>query len=117
MAASSSCEYVDSLDIKVLESSLDVPNIFTPNGDGINDEFRVVFKSLKSYNCQVFNRWGRKVFSTDDPGKGWDGRINGQMAAPGAYYYVIQATGTDLDSKGNPIKYKLSGDINLLRGK
>ena len=117
VAASSSCEYVDSLDIKVLESSLDVPNIFTPNGDGINDEFRVVFKSLKSYNCQVFNRWGRKVFSTDDPGKGWDGRINGQMAAPGAYYYVIQATGTDLDNEGNPIKYKLSGDINLLRGK
>lgn len=117
VASSSVCEYVDSLDVKVLESFLDVPNVFTPNGDGINDEFRVAFKSLKSYSCQVFNRWGRKVFSSEDPGKGWDGRINGKLAAPGAYYYVIQAVGTDLDKDGNPIKYKLSGDINLLRGK
>lgn len=117
VAASNSCEYVDSLDVRVLASSLQVPNVFTPNGDGINDEFRVVFKSLSSYSCTVFNRWGRTVFSSDDPGKGWDGLVNGKMAAPGAYYYVIHATGTDLDSKGNPLKYKLSGDINLLRGK
>ena len=117
VATSNLCEYIDSLDITVLESSLDVPNVFTPNGDGINDEFRVAYKSLSTYSCYVFNRWGRKVFTSDNPGKGWDGRINGKMAVPGAYYYVIQATGTDLDSDGNPIKYKLSGDINLLRGK
>lgn len=117
VAASSACEMIDSLSITVLESSLEVPNVFTPNGDGINDEFRVVYKSLSSYSCLVFNRWGRKVFSSSDPGRGWDGRINGKMAAPGAYYYIVQATGTDFDSDGNPITYKLSGDINLLRGK
>ena len=117
VATSDVCEYVDSLDVKVLESSLDVPNVFTPNGDGVNDEFRVAFKSLATYSCQIFNRWGRLVYKSTDPGKGWDGTINGKPAAPGAYYYVIQATGTDVDDEGKPVKYKLSGDINLLRGK
>ena len=117
VATSDVCEYVDSLDVKVLESSLDVPNVFTPNGDGVNDEFRVAFKSLATYSCQIFNRWGRLVYKSTDPGKGWDGTINGKPAAPGAYYYVIQATGTDDDDEGKPVKYKLSGDINLLRGK
>ena len=117
VATSDVCEYVDSLDVKVLESSLDVPNVFTPNGDGVNDEFRVAFKSLATYSCQIFNRWGRLVYKSTDPGKGWDGTINGKPAAPGAYYYVIQATGTDVDDEGKSVKYKLSGDINLLRGK
>ncbi len=117
VASSDACETVDSLDVTVLESSIDVPNVFTPNGDGVNDEFRVAYKSLATYSCYVFNRWGRQVFKSDDPGKGWDGTINGLPAAPGAYYYVIQATGTDVDEEGKPIQYKLSGDINLLRGK
>ncbi|MGN0187721.1 MAG: gliding motility-associated C-terminal domain-containing protein [Paludibacteraceae bacterium] len=117
VATSEVCEFVDSLDVKVLDSSLEVPNVFTPNGDGVNDEFRVAFKSLATYSCQIFNRWGRLVYKSNDPGKGWDGTINGKPAAPGAYYYVIQATGTDVDDDGKPVKYKLSGDINLLRGK
>lgn len=112
---SAECEYIDSIDVKVLESKLEVPNVFTPNGDGKNDEFRVAYRSLLTYSCYVYNRWGRQVFHSTDPAKGWDGTINGKQAAQGAYYYIIQATGTDLDKNGNPIQYKLSGDINLLR--
>lgn len=112
---SAECEYTDSIDVKVLESKLEVPNVFTPNGDGKNDEFRVAYRSLLTYSCYVYNRWGRQVFHSTDPAKGWDGTINGKQAAQGAYYYIIQATGTDLDKNGNPIQYKLSGDINLLR--
>lgn len=115
--SSNGCTSSDSLDVKVLESKLEVPNVFTPNGDGVNDEFRVAYKSLTRFNCWVYNRWGRLVFQSDDAGKGWDGTINGKKATPGAYYYIIEATGTDKDSNGNPIVYKLSGDINLLRGK
>lgn len=116
VATSEGCEFVDSVSIRVLESMINVPNVFTPNGDGINDEFRVAYRSLATYRIVIKNRWGRTVYVGDDPSKGWDGRIGGAQAADGTYYYVIFATGTDVDEDGKPIRYKLSGDINLLRG-
>lgn len=104
------CSFSDSVTVIVTESEIYVPNVFTPNGDGFNDEFRVAYKSLISFQCWVFNRWGRKVFYWTDPTKGWDGTINGKKATPGPYFYVIKATGSDKKV------YKLKGDINLLRG-
>lgn len=125
------CE-LDSVEFKisVSESMLTVPNTFTPNGDGSNDEFRVVYRSIKEFHMWVYNRWGKLVFKTDNPDKGWDGTINNRPAAEGAYYYVIRALGTDADGKyqwkplyNKALKkqeiplgvYQLSGDINLLR--
>lgn len=117
--------------LSVSESMLIVPNVFTPNGDGMNDEFRVVYRSIKEFHCWVYNRWGHKVYEWTDPSKGWDGTIGGKPAAEGAYYYVIRALGTDAESdymlkpvytkklkkQELPIGvYQLSGDINLLRG-
>jgi gliding motility-associated-like protein len=105
------CSCSDSVSIRVTTSDLQVPYVFTPNGDGINDEFRVAYKSLISFKCWIFNRWGQKVYTWTDPSKGWDGMFNGLPATPGAYYYIIEATGADgenLNKKGN---------INLLRGK
>ena len=108
-----------------------VPNVFTPNGDGTHDEFRVVYRSIKEFHCWVYNRLGHQVFYSNNPDKGWDGTIHGRPAAEGAYYYVIRALGTDAESdymakpkytkklkKGEqPLGvYQLSGDINLLRG-
>ncbi len=115
-------------DISVSESLLRVPNVFTPNGDGNNDEFRVVYRSLAEFHCWVYNRWGQLVYKWDDPAKGWDGRINGKPAAEGAYYYIIRARGTDAVPDGKYHKatrkkpadigvYQLSGHINLIRGK
>lgn len=109
------CQFTDSLLITVDESFIDVPNAFTPNGDGYNDEFRVAYKSLAKYECWVYNRWGRLVYHSTDPGLGWDGRINGKKAAEGTYYYIITAIGTDKLSNGKQRTYKLSGDINLMR--
>lgn len=117
--------------ISVSESMLKVPNVFTPNGDGTNDEFRVVYRSLKEFHCWIYNRWGHLVYEWTDPAKGWDGTINGKPAAEGAYYYVIRALGTDAESDYmmKPVYtkkmkkqelpmgvYQLSGDINLIRG-
>lgn len=127
----------DSMEVSVQisESYLAVPNVFTPNGDGKNDEFRVAYRSLKEFHCWVYNRWGKLVYEWTDPAKGWDGTINGRPAAEGAYYYVIRALGTDAaknagySSKISYTKkklkadesvigiYQMSGDINLLRGK
>ena len=121
--------------INISESYLRVPNVFTPNGDGTNDEFRVAYRSLREFHCWVYNRWGKLVYEWTDPAKGWDGTIYGKPAAEGAYYYVIRALGTDADKNArytmkavyNKKKlkadeamigvYQLSGDINLLRGK
>jgi gliding motility-associated-like protein len=111
------CSSSDTIIITVLESAIQVPNVFTPNGDGINDEFRVAYKSIVRFHCWVYNRWGRKVFEWTDPQKGWDGTIGTSKAEPGPYFYVIEAYGSDVDAKGTPKKYLLKGDINLLRGK
>ena len=120
IATSNTCEYVDSLNVRVIESYIEAPNAFTPNGDGINDEWRVAYKSIERYQCIIQNRWGRTVFKSTDPGKGWDGMIGSRPAAEGTYYYVIVAYGTDKfpathKKAGEQMKYKLAGDINLFR--
>ena len=109
---SASCQATDSIKVNVRESMLEVPNVFTPNGDGINDEFRVAYRSLATFRMMVFNRWGRIVYDSTNPAKGWDGRINGKNAAEGAYYYLIEAAGIEKVRKENRIKKKLSEEIN-----
>ncbi len=133
--SNSQCQ-LDSVEftISISESMVVVPNVFTPNGDGTNDEFRVVYRSLKEFHCWVYNRWGHLVYEWSDPAKGWDGTIGGRPAAEGAYFYVIRALGTDADENAKytikPVYnsklkkqdealigvYQLSGSINLLRG-
>ena len=101
--------------IEVLTSALDVPNVFTPNGDGKNDIFKVAYKSIIKFHGSVYNTWGRLVYDWDDPSDGWDGTINGKPAAEGAYLYIIEATGDDKDEKGNRIKYVKKGTVSLIR--
>lgn len=119
--------------VAISESYLKVPNVFTPNGDGKNDEFRVAYRSLRLFHIQVYNRWGKLVYDSTNPEQGWDGNINGKKAAEGAYYYVVRALGTDAAEDAqfmmkaiydNKLKkdptsilgiYQMSGDINLLR--
>ena len=99
-------------EVVVFESELLVPNVFTPNGDGINDEFRVSYRSLKKYSIVIYNRWGRKVYASTNPGLGWDGRIGKGEASPGVYFYVIEAEGFEKEER-----YKLHGTITLIRSK
>jgi len=105
------CTSSDSVIVIVSKSFLQVPNVFTPNGDGKNDEFRVSYRSIATYKILLYSSWAGRVFISTDPGEGWDGRTGGKLAPPGVYYYLITATGTD----GK--KYKLKGNVNLLRGK
>ncbi len=109
----SGCEdFSDPLMISVRESFLDAPNVFTPNDDGVNDEFRVAYRSIKKFEMVIYNRWGRKVFQTSDPSKGWDGKIGNTMASPGVYYYYIEGRGYNPDEV-----HKLHGPVHLIRGK
>ncbi len=107
--ASAYCNKSDSITVKVSDSDIQVPYAFTPNGDGINDEFRVAYRSIVSFKCWVYSRWGKKVYFWTDPQKGWDGKINGKAASQGAYFYIIEAKGAD----GK--EHSRKGNINLLR--
>jgi gliding motility-associated-like protein len=90
-------------EIHVVPSELDAPNVFTPNGDGVNDYFVVRAKSLKSFRITIFDRSGRKIYQYEHTDglmewEGWDGSIQGKgknFAEPGVYYYVIDALGWD----------------------
>jgi gliding motility-associated-like protein len=94
---------VTNPEVHVIPSELDVPNVFSPNGDGVNDYFVVRSKSLKSFRVTIFSPSGRKVYEyTHTEGRmeweGWDGTMNGKgqnFLSPGVYYYVIEATGWD----------------------
>ena len=91
-------------------SFMDIPNIFTPNGDGMNDHFNFDSDHLTQIKCEVFNRWGNLIYSWDSPRGGWDGYTLGGSEAPdGTYFYVIEALGTD----GTIYKHK--GSVTLLR--
>lgn len=99
----------DSLDVSVAESNIAVPKVFTPNGDGVNDEFRIAYTSIVEFNCIVMSRWGRVVYEWNDPQTGWNGTIGGKPATEGTYFYIVTAKGAE----GKV--YRLKGYVNLLR--
>ncbi|MGP8215653.1 MAG: choice-of-anchor L domain-containing protein [Bacteroidia bacterium] len=87
-----------------------VPNVFTPNGDGINDVFHITAGGMQTYYIEIFNRWGEKVFEADSPNIDWTGRsMSGIEESDGTYYYIIKAT--DYKNK----KYNLDGYLQLIR--
>lgn len=71
-----------------------IPNVFTPNGDGRNDEFVILgpYSSCIDH-VMIFNRWGNKIYKTPTPSDAWDGTFDGKPVPEGAYVYVVQADG------------------------
>ncbi|HWY98128.1 MAG TPA: gliding motility-associated C-terminal domain-containing protein [Bacteroidia bacterium] len=70
-----------------------IPNVFTPNGDGINDVFVISSSGIKVFSIEIFNRWGEKVFASTSAQISWDGRTSaGVKASDGDYYYILKAT-------------------------
>lgn len=73
-----------------------IPNAFTPNGDGLNDTFIPKIRAMSSFQMEVFNTWGEKLFITNSlESKGWDGIYKGQLAPAGNYLYRITLTTLD----------------------
>lgn len=108
--ADGSCENVsETFTIFVGESSLLCPNAFSPGTtEGVNDTWKVSYKSIIKFECHIFNKWGVKMTEFTDPAQGWDGKYNGKIVPAGVYYYVIKAVGAD----GR--RYDKSGDINIV---
>lgn len=70
-----------------------VPQVFTPNGDDINDIFRVVGNTIfNEFELQITNRWGQVIYRSQLPKQGWDGHVAGGEAAEGDYYWMISYT-------------------------
>jgi gliding motility-associated-like protein len=81
---------LDSDTIMVTEFGLQMPNAITPNGDGLNDHFRIKgFEQTVAVLLQIFNRWGNLVFETNNLDKGWDGTEKDGSRQAGAYVWVI----------------------------
>ena len=69
-----------------------VPNAFTPNADGMNDDFRVYGSAIKNVYLEVYDRWGQKLYQGDGIDSGWDGTFQGAIQAPGVYTYYVDIT-------------------------
>lgn len=74
-----------------VEHKIIIPNVFTPNGDGINDVFYFTILGAQCFHCDIYNRWGKLIYQIGNIKQGWDGTIqhSGQPAPDGTYYYTI----------------------------
>ncbi len=87
-----------------------VPDVFTPNGDGVNDVIRPITPGIKKFKWfRIYNRWGNLVFESADAQKAWDGKFRGQDQPAETYIWVVEGA----DSRGMQIKK--SGMLNLVR--
>ncbi len=113
-ASSNGCSASDSLiiavDSPIVDSGISVPNVFSPNGDGLNDTWGVIGTGLVSLDAVVFNRWGQEVAKLQNTAQVWDGRTGaGEPVSDGTYFYILKAKGAD----GR--EYEFTGTVTLLR--
>lgn len=111
-----SCVRIDTILVSVVSpediecSNLLFPKAFTPNNDGLNDEFGIsnafVVEQLSRF--EIYNRWGMKLFETNNASDMWDGRYKGEFQMPGTYVYKVEYS-----CMGEA--YKISGSFNILR--
>jgi len=107
---SNGCVATDQVTVIInFENIVFVPNIFSPNGDGINDIVYVEGKTVESIDFFIYDRWGEKVFESTNQAVGWDGSYRGKPMNKAVFVYYLQATFKD----GSTVTKK--GDITLMR--
>jgi gliding motility-associated-like protein len=83
--------YIDGVSLEELPCNNAIPNIYTPNNDGINDIFKIKSCDTTNFNLTIYNRWGIKIFETTNLKQGWDGRsTSGEECIDGNYFYVLE---------------------------
>ena len=97
--------------VTISESHLEMPNAFSPNGDGINDIYRAKsnHKSIVEFHAYIFNRYGQKLYDWTDINGGWDGTSHGHPVKDGVYFVYVKARGAD------GVDYNIRRDVNVLR--
>ncbi len=97
------------INIKI-ESTIILPNAFSPNGDGLNDKFLVIQEGIKELILlQVFNRWGDIIYNGNELTEGWDGTYKGKDQELGTYIYFLEAINSSDE------KIVLKGNVTLMR--
>jgi len=109
------CQATDSVLLQPCELLLWMPNVFTPNGDGLNDEFMAKYRNDVeiTFQMQIFNKWGEQIFSTNDINIGWDGTYKGVLCTEDLYTWRIS-----FSASGNYTflqKSPQSGNVMLLK--
>jgi gliding motility-associated-like protein len=110
---SEGCRDTIAYDVYIIpNTTLYVPNTFTPDGNGTNDIFLALGEYVSDFHMMVFDRWGNLIFESDDQLKGWDGKANGgkYLAQQDTYVYVITYT-----EQYEGHKHKIIGHVNLIR--
>jgi gliding motility-associated-like protein len=104
------CSDVDSISINVVPNhSVYIPNVFTPNDDGQNDNFLIYGQSISTINLYIFDRWGATVYQTQDVLTGWDGSYKNNPANSGVYVYVVEVVFMD------GFNDRFTGNVSLIR--
>jgi trimeric autotransporter adhesin len=93
---------------RTLTDQIYLPNSFSPNGDGLNDVWRVYGYVIKTVRISIFNQWGERIFTSSNQGLGWDGTYKGKKQPAGVYMYVVDMT---LNDGSKEVK---KGAINLV---
>lgn len=100
----------ESITVKPGVCKVYVPTAFTPNHDGRNDVFKIGYgENITTFTMQVYNRWGERIFLSNQPSRGWDGKIKGQTAPIGIYVWIIHYRLAD-----SPVEYVLKGTVALV---
>jgi gliding motility-associated-like protein len=105
----STCFKEDSIEVQYSECpvALEFPNVFSPNADGINEQFIPLIQTgIILLEMKIYNRWGKEVFSGNDLSNGWDGKSGGQICPAGVYFWL--ATFTDINNKQGELKGSLT---------
>jgi gliding motility-associated-like protein len=110
-ALSGTCVSTYTVEIVINDGlTLEIPNVFTPNGDGTNDVFTIKSTGVKEITLQIFNRWGERLYSFSGDKAGWDGKVpSGAVATEGTYFYFVKVTGFDDKT------IEKNGTMNLFR--
>jgi len=116
-AVKGSCEEAVTVFIKVQQSdAISIPNVFSPNGDGVNDIYNIILHRPARFDLEIKDRWGTEVYKGNESSAGWNGGYNNKLSAPcpeGAYVYYLHLSYTN--SKNQPIELYYSGTIYILR--
>ena len=111
IATNGGCEDTVFTEITVFGTSeLVMPNVFSPNNDGVNDQFQPIIQGMEEIELLIFNRWGELIMKLTQLNQGWDGRsVTGEYVPEGTYYYTVSAKGLDGE------EYNRSGYVVLKR--
>ncbi len=106
------CSDTNYVTITVIDPTIEETNVFTPNGDSVNDFFQLKYTNMSNINMTITNRWGEVMFTGSGPNTKWDGKYNNKPADDGVYYYIYDAVG-----KNGGKVFKGHGFLHLISNK